>query len=641
MARLIPEETIEEIKARNDIVSVVEQYVQLSKKSQKNYFGLCPFHREDTPSFSVSPSKQIFYCFGCNKGGDVIRFIREIEGLGYPEAIRLLAERAGVRMPDIDEDAWRERSQRRRALEAIAVEAARYFYRGLQGAEGARARDYLARREISVATQRAFGLGFAPDRFDALQRHLEEQGHERALIRESGLVLETRTGKWMDLFRGRLIFPILSGIGKGRVIAFGGRILDGPDSEGQPKYINSPETAIFVKGRQLFGLNLARRSREGKLLLVEGYMDVISLYQAGIDFAVAGLGTALTEEQARLVRQQTEEVVVAYDADAAGQRAALQNMDTLAAAGLRTQVLQIPEGLDPDDYIRQFGAERFRDLIGRSLPLLDYKLQAAAHAAGRDETSTGDILQLQDAVCEVLEGIDNAILLEVYLGKAAALLRTPVDAVRRQLLQRAEQRSRNPARSAPLRTAPASGLGAEAEEEQAILRPLNLSRDEAWLLLLLAQKPGSWAELENAPEARWFGAGVEPETRNWLTAVLALASQEQLTQSRLMQEAEGWQMAGQAWPEVFARMLMQLPDQRDQRRWIEELERRERRVRLAGLQRLLDHYVNLLASGAQTAPVPGAPDEEGERPLRELYYATREDILKLREGADEGVDAED
>ncbi|MDI9469719.1 MAG: DNA primase [Bacillota bacterium] len=618
MAR-IPDETIEEIKARNDIVAVVEQYVQLSKRSAKNYFGLCPFHREDTPSFSVSPTKQIFYCFGCNKGGDVVTFIREIEGLGYPEALRLLAERAGIRLPEIDEDAWRAKNRQRRALEAIAVEAARYFYHGLQSPDGDRARAYLERREIQVPTQRIFGLGYAPDRFDGLLGHLRAKGHQENDIRQSGLLLETRTGRWMDLFRGRLIFPILSGLGKGRVIAFGGRILDGPGSEGQPKYINSPETAIFIKGRQLFNLNLARRAGRDHLILVEGYMDCISLYQAGIHNVIAGLGTALTQEQARLIRQQTEEVIVAYDADAAGRRAALQNMDMLADEGLRVRVLGIPEGKDPDDYIRQNGVDRFQALIAASLPLLDYKLKAAAEDAGRSATSPGDIEQLQDAVCQILETIDNQILLEVYLRRAAELLRTPVDAVRRELRQRAAAAERQNRPRRP--SAPAAPQAAETDEPEPG-RELRLSRDEAWLLLLLSLDPGIWAQLDPPPETRWFRSGVTSEGRSWIDAVLRLARDRELSRSRLLQEAEGWSLEGREWPAIFARMIMQLSDGHDDAAWLIEARRRERRVRLDGLQRLRDHYAYLIESGSDS-------DADGAN-TRDLYRETLTAIRELR-----------
>lgn len=621
MAR-IPEETIEEIKARNDIVHVVEQYVQLSKRSAKNFFGLCPFHREDTPSFSVSPSKQIFYCFGCNKGGDVVTFIREIEGLSYPEALRLLAERAGIRLPEIDEDAWRAKNRQRRALEAISVEAARYFYHGLQSPDGARARAYLERREIHPSTQRTFGLGFAPDRFDGLLAHLRSKGHQESDIRQSGLLLETRTGRWMDLFRGRLIFPIISGLGRGRVIAFGGRILDGPDSEGQPKYINSPETAIFVKGRQLFNLNLARRAGRDHLILVEGYMDCISLHQAGIQNVIAGLGTALTQDQARLIRQQTEEVVVAYDADAAGRRAALQNMDTLAAEGLRVRVLGIPEGQDPDDYIRENGVDRFQALIASSLPLLDYKFQAAAEDAGRSETSPGDIEQLQDSVCQILESIDNQILLEVYLRRAAELLRTPVDAVRRELRQRAvsAERQNRPRRPTPAGSPTATTAEEAGEDEPG--RELNLTRDEAWLLLLLSLDPGIWGELDPPPETRWFRSGVNAEGRSWIDAVLRLARDRELSRSRLLQEAEGWSLGGRDWPAIFARMLMQLPEAHDDAAWITEARRRERRVRLDGLQRLRDHYSYLIESGSEA--------DDKELQARDLYRETLDAIRELR-----------
>ena len=286
MARtMIPEQIVEEIRARNEIVSVVEQYVRLEKRSGANFFGLCPFHREDTPSFSVSPGKQIFYCFGCHKGGNVVNFIMEIEKCSYPESLRLLAERAGIEIPAADDEQERQRSELLASLYAIMLEAARYYYKVLQGPDGADARAYLTKRGILESTRRKFGLGCASGEWDGLYRHMQSKGFANAdLLLKSGLFRKGRNDGFYDLFRGRLMFPIFDVLG--RVVAFGGRVLD----DSQPKYINSPETPLYTKGRHLYALNIAKSSRDKHLVIVEGYMDALSMHQAGIDCAVAALG---------------------------------------------------------------------------------------------------------------------------------------------------------------------------------------------------------------------------------------------------------------------------------------------------------------------------------------------------------------
>ena len=409
----IPEQVIEEIKASSELVSVVEQYVRLEKKTGQNFFGLCPFHSEDTPSFSVSPSKQIFYCFGCHKGGDVIRFIMEIEKCEYLPAIQLLAQRAGITLPEPDDEAYRLRSEKTKALQAINLEAARFYYQNLISTAGRDARAYLQKRQISAQTVRRFGLGCALADWDGLYRHLQNKGlaDDVDLLLQSGLLRRGKSGNLYDLFRERLMFPILDVMG--RVVAFGGRVYD----DSVPKYINSPETPIYTKGRHLYGLNLAKSSKAGRLLMVEGYMDVIALYQAGIDYTVAALGTAMTENQARLLAKYSESVIIAFDADAAGQTAALRSLDILHQHGLKVTVLQVPEGKDPDEFIRNNGSERFQALIEQSLPLLDFKLLAAR----REHTHDGalDILAYQDEACDVLGKEENAIVRELYAGRLA------------------------------------------------------------------------------------------------------------------------------------------------------------------------------------------------------------------------------
>ncbi|NLM79220.1 MAG: DNA primase [Ruminococcaceae bacterium] len=477
---LIPESVIEEVKARNELVAVVEQYVRLDKKSGSNFFGLCPFHEEKTPSFSVSPAKQIYYCFGCHKGGDVIHFIMDMEKCAYPQAIRLLAERAGVTIPEPDDVAWQQRNERNKALQAICLEAARHFYRDLMSPEGRSVQAYLKKRALSPAVCKKFGLGYARDEWDSLLRHLNSLGYkDEELLIQSGLFRRGKSGGLYDLFRHRLMFPIMDAMG--RIIAFGGRVLD----DSQPKYINSPETPIYSKGRHLYALNLAKTSKKGHLVVVEGYMDAIALHQAGVDQAVASLGTALTEYQAGLLRKYAEDVVLAYDADAAGQAATLRSLDILEQHDLKVTVLQVPEAKDPDEFIRLHGPERFHALIGKALPLLDYKL-SVARAASTGDTGL-DPVAYQDTACDILAQEKNAIVRELYATRLAEEISTSTEAV----LQEIERRSEQPAKEGrpPTRTEQPARQQTEKTKQP-------LSREELYLLALVAVEPSMAVEAD-------------------------------------------------------------------------------------------------------------------------------------------------
>ena len=319
----IPNEVVEEIISRSDIASVVGQYVQFTKNSGNNLFGLCPFHSEDTPSFSVSTNKQMFYCFGCHKGGDVVTFIKEIEHLSYVEALKFLAEKAGVTIPEPDDANYRKEEQLRKRLKEALLEAARYYYKNFKSEKGEAARAYLKKRAIAPATATKFGLGYAPDEWSGLYDHLVSKGFSQYEIQKSGLFVTTKNNKTIDLFRGRLMFPIFNAMGE--LIAFGGRII----GDGNPKYVNSPETPVYSKQRNLYALNFAKQSKMKQIIVVEGYMDVISMHQAGVTNAVASLGTALTERQLDLLERYCEEVVLFYDSDKAGQNAAVRGLKML------------------------------------------------------------------------------------------------------------------------------------------------------------------------------------------------------------------------------------------------------------------------------------------------------------------------
>lgn len=419
----------------------------------------------------------------------MIRFVMEIEKCDYPQALRSLAERARISLPEADDEETRLRDEARRQLRAIYLEAARHYYRQLIGDSGADARAYLQRRGISTAIARRFGLGYAPDRFDSLRLHLQARGYtDDSLLMSSGLFGTAKNGKPFDLFRKRLMFPIFDVMN--RIVAFGGRVLD----DSLPKYVNSPETAIYTKGRHLYALNLAKKSAYGKLLVVEGYLDAISLHQAGLDFAVAALGTALTENQARLLRQYGgEDIAIAYDSDTAGQQAALRSLEILSRQGLTVKVVQIPDGKDPDDYVRRNGGGRLRELLNDALPLLDYRLLTLKRAHTADGRL--DMLAYQQAAAAMLSEEENAIVREMYAKKLADELTVGAETVQREV-ERRHQRAAAPAVEA---RRPAAGP-APADRGKNAEAALTL-------LALLAVEPAIFPGLKPPPDERDFAEG--------------------------------------------------------------------------------------------------------------------------------------
>ena len=416
----IPNEVVEEIISRSDIVSVVGQYVQFTKSSGQNMFGLCPFHSEDTPSFSVSVNKQIYYCFGCHKGGNVVNFIMEIEHLSYFEALKFLAEKSGVTIPEPDDANYRKEEQLRKRLKLVLLEAARYYYKSFKSEKGEEARKYLQKRAIAPATATKFGLGYAPNEWSGLYNHLVSKGFSQNEIQKSGLFV-TKNGKTFDLFRGRLMFPIFNAMGE--LIAFGGRII----GDGQPKYVNSPETPVYSKQRNLYALNFAKQAKMKQIIVVEGYMDVISMHQAGVTNAVASLGTALTERQLDLLERYCEEVVLFYDSDRAGQNAAVRGLKMLMErkkkhTGMTTQVrvAKVPNGKDPDEFIREFGKDEFAKVVDQAVPVLDYLVDSAHHQSM--ESGRFDPVVFQQLISTYLSWEDNMILRERAAYKAAQIL---------------------------------------------------------------------------------------------------------------------------------------------------------------------------------------------------------------------------
>ncbi len=414
----IPEKFIQDLVDRSDIVDVVSSYVRLSRKSGSNLFGLCPFHSEKTPSFSVSPDKQIYHCFGCGKGGGVIGFIMEIENLSYPEAVAFLAKRAGMQMPEETDSA--EGRKRSRML-ALNKEAARWFYAQLSAPAGQGAAAYIRKRGISPAMAKNFGLGAAPDSWDALLKAMRDKGYSEQELFEAGLVKRGRQGGFYDAFRNRLMFPVIDV--RGNVIGFSGRIL----GDGEPKYLNSPETLTFNKSRNLFAMNLAKKSKSGYIILSEGNIDVVSLHQAGFDSAVASLGTSLTPEQARLISRYTNEVIIAYDSDGAGLKASQRAIGILEKLDIKVRVLRMSGAKDPDEFIKAKGPEAFRKLLEGSENQMDYRLRAIRDKYDLNVTEQKSDY-LREAV-ELLARLPDEVRRQVYAMDLARELGLPPDVI--------------------------------------------------------------------------------------------------------------------------------------------------------------------------------------------------------------------
>ena len=417
-----PASFIDEVVARNPIEDVVGQHVNL-RRSGANMFGLCPFHGEKTASFSVAPDKGIYYCFGCHKGGGVINFQMEIEGLSYPDAVRALAERVGMQVPEDEQYQSRYRHQER--LWALHKEAARFFHSQLYAPVGKAALEYALGRGMPKATLTTFGIGYAPDSWDAMVKAMRAKGYTDQELKDSGLVtVSQKNGNLFDRFRDRLMFPIIDV--RGNVIGFGGRIMKKDDKAA--KYLNSPETLIFNKRKNLFALNLAKKSKLGYLILVEGYMDAIALHQYGFDCAVASLGTALTEDGAALLSRYTDQVVLIYDGDTAGQRATQRAIPILEKAGLQVKVLQMRDAKDPDEFLKKFGADRFKLLLEESSNRVEYQLNAIRkkYDLRDDDQRIKYIHESAELICT----LGSAVQREVYSGRVAEAGKISLDAMK-------------------------------------------------------------------------------------------------------------------------------------------------------------------------------------------------------------------
>lgn len=403
------DELKEEIRSANDIVDVVSQYVTL-KRSGRNFFGLCPFHREKSPSFSVSPDRQYFHCFGCHKGGDVFTFVSEVEKVSFKEALEMLAERAGVSLPVSENSEYNKNQYLKDRMYKINAEAAVFYHERLYKPLAKIAQNYVKQRKLDNQTLKAFKIGYSGE-YNELYKKLKASGFKDEEILSTGLVNKNDRGEFIDRFRKRLMFPIMDVSGK--VIAFGGRKLE--NNEKMAKYINSNENLIYSKKRHLFALNLAKQSDSKKIILVEGYMDAISLHQRGITNVVASLGTALTEEQGRLLRKYAEQVILSYDSDGAGQEAILRGLTILESQGCDARVLQMEGAKDPDEYVIKYGSGRFKLLVEKAISLVEFKIKMLKDKYNLENVN--DKIKFLKEITKILSGVENKIEREIYIDK--------------------------------------------------------------------------------------------------------------------------------------------------------------------------------------------------------------------------------
>lgn len=480
-----PDELVEEVRMKNDIVDVVSGYVRLQKKGG-NYWGLCPFHNEKTPSFSVSGNKQMFHCFGCGTGGNVFTFVMNYENYTFPEAVKHLADRAGVKLPEIEYSAEMQQKVSRRArLLEVNKEAAKYFYYQLRQPNGQIGYQYLKKRELNDETIHKFGLGYAGKNGAQLVQYLRSRGFEDDLIKEAGLANFSERGGLLSQFWNRVMFPIQDI--NHRVIGFGGRVM----GDGEPKYLNSPETPVFDKRRNLYGLNFARTARSGNIILCEGYMDVIAMHQAGFTQAVASLGTAFTSEQASLLHRYTENVLLAYDSDGAGTKAALRGIEILREAGLTGKVIDMRPYKDPDEFMKNLGREAFQERIDRAENSFFFEVRILEQQFNQKdpEEKTKFHREIAKKLCQFKEEVER----ENYLQAIADKYHINFENLRKLVLNYAAQTGL----ATPLQR-PKSGVAQKNKPEE------NARKAQRLLITWITDSPGVYAKIQKYISAEDF-----------------------------------------------------------------------------------------------------------------------------------------
>lgn len=484
------DELIDEIRNSNDIVDVISKYITL-KRSGKNFFGLCPFHKEKSPSFAVSPDKQIFHCFGCGAGGNVIHFISKIEGLDFKDTLEVLANRVGIELPTLDNYEDDKTAKMKKRVYEINQIAAQFYHENLYKPTSKIAQEYIKQRKLDNRTLKAFLIGYSGN-FNELYLLLKEKGFTQEEMLASSLIKKTQDGTYMDSFRKRLMFPIQDV--RERVIAFGGRVLD----DSKPKYINSPENIVYSKGRNLFGLNVAKKYDTKKIIIVEGYMDAISLYQRGITNVVASLGTALTEAQGRLLRRHSQQVILGYDADGAGQAAILRGMEILQNLGCDIRVLQIEGAKDPDEYVIKYGAERFQKCVDNSISLVEFKVKILKKELNIENTN--DKIKFLNEIAKILAKITNQMEREIYISKLSKEYQISQEAIAAEVQKLLF--ARNPGSKKLEKRV--TTMNQKVEQKQIQIPQAVLRRENMVIYLLINETQSSYEKLKDVISAEDF-----------------------------------------------------------------------------------------------------------------------------------------
>ncbi len=501
------DDIIQEVFAKNDIVDYISQYVRLQKRG-RDYSGLCPFHHEKSPSFHVSQEKQLFHCFGCGASGNLVQFVMKAENLDFVEALKVLADRVGMILPEQSDAYDKQRNETKQRIYKMNKLAGRFFYDRLtKSTDGREGLKYFYDRGITPKTITTYGLGYAPDGYDVTINYMRTQGYTDAQIVEAGLAGESN-GRIYDRFRGRVMFPIIDL--RGNVIGFGGRVMgDKVDRNGNKvaKYLNSAQTPVFDKGRNLFSLNFAKNTKETKMILCEGYMDVISTYQAGVQNIVATLGTALTENQARLLMRYCSEIVICYDSDEAGQKAALRAIDIINEAGGKSRVMRLKGSKDPDEFIKKNGVEAFRMAVEKALPSTEYKLSLIKGRYNLSSTE-GKVKFVGDAA-QALVGVQDAVEVDAYVKRVSDETEISRDAIYSELKKKAAQQKAMEQNRSEMRTVAAqrdepsaAGVGSDSAQLKA----------ERRLLYLASRERKLWREVKEEFKPEDFSEGVNRRT---------------------------------------------------------------------------------------------------------------------------------